>query len=38
MTDSHKDWFGRNLLAVLAEERLALGVLDVDAFCTVTAV
>jgi HK97 family phage major capsid protein len=38
MTDSHKDWFGRNLLAVLAEERLALGVLDPDAFCTVTAV
>lgn len=38
VTDSHKDWFGRNLLAVLAEERLALGVLDPDAFCTVTAV
>lgn len=38
MTDSHKDWFSRNLLAVLAEERLALGVLDPDAFCTVTAV
>lgn len=38
VTDSHKDWFGRNLLAVLAEERLALGVLDPDAFCSVTAV
>jgi HK97 family phage major capsid protein len=38
VTDSHKDWFGRNLLAVLAEERLALGVLDPAAFCTVTAV
>lgn len=38
VTDSHKDWFGRNLLAVLAEERLGFGVLDPDAFCTVTAV
>jgi HK97 family phage major capsid protein len=38
VTDSHKDWFGRNLLAVLAEERLAGGCLDPDAFCTVTAV
>jgi len=38
MTDSHKDWFSRNILAILAEERLALGVLDPDAFCTVTAV
>jgi hypothetical protein len=38
VTDSHKDWFGRNLLAVLAEERLALGVLDPDAFCTITSV
>jgi HK97 family phage major capsid protein len=38
MTDSHKDWFGRNLLAVLAEERLGFGVLDPDAFCTVTSV
>jgi HK97 family phage major capsid protein len=37
MTDSHKDWFGRNLLAVLAEERLGFGVLDPDAFCTITA-
>lgn len=38
VTDSHKDWFARNLLAILAEERLGFGVLDVDAFCTVTAV
>lgn len=38
VTDSHKDWFQRNLLAVLAEERLGFGVLDPDAFCTVTAV
>lgn len=38
VTDSHKDWFGRNLLAVLAEERLAVGVLDPDALCTITAV
>lgn len=38
VTDSHKDWFQRNILAVLAEERLALGVLDPEAFCTITAV
>lgn len=38
VTDSHKDWFQRNLLAVLAETRLAVGVLDPDAFATVTAV
>jgi HK97 family phage major capsid protein len=38
VTDSHKDWFGRNLLAVLAEERLGFGVLDPDAFSTVTAI
>jgi HK97 family phage major capsid protein len=37
MTDSHKDWFGRNLLAVLAEERLGFGLLDPDAMCTITA-
>lgn len=37
VTDSHKDWFGRNLLAVLAEERLGFGVLDPEAFCTITA-
>jgi HK97 family phage major capsid protein len=38
MTDSHKDWFGRNLLAVLAEERLGFGLLDPDAMCTVTSI
>lgn len=38
MTDSHKDWFARNLLAVLAEERLGFGVLDPAAFSTITAV
>lgn len=38
VSDSHKDWFTRNLLAVLAEERLAFGVLDPEAFCTITAV
>jgi HK97 family phage major capsid protein len=38
VTDSHKDWFARNLLAVLAEERVGFGVLDVQAFCSVTAV
>ena len=37
MTDSHKDWFGRNLLAVLGEERLGFGLLDPDAMCTITA-
>jgi HK97 family phage major capsid protein len=38
VTDSHNDWFARNLLAVLAEERLAFGCLDPEAFCTITAV
>jgi len=38
VTDSHNDWFARNLLAVLAEERLAGGCLDPEAFCSVTAV
>ena len=38
VSDSHNDWFARNLLAVLAEERIAVGVLDEDAFCSVTAV
>lgn len=38
VTDSHNDWFARNLLAVLAEERIAGGCLDPEAFCTVTAV
>jgi len=38
VSDSHADFFIRNLLAILAEERLAFGVLDAQAFCTVTAV
>lgn len=38
VTDSHKDHFARNILDVLAEERLAFGILDPDAFCTVTSV
>lgn len=38
MSDSHSDFFTRNLLAVLAEMRAAFGVLDPQAFCTVTAV
>ncbi len=38
VSDSHNDWFQRNLLAVLAEERLGFGVLDPEGFCTVTAV
>lgn len=38
VSDSHNDWFARNILAVLAEERLGFGVLDPDAFCTVTGV
>lgn len=38
MSDSHLDFFTRNLLAVLAEMRAGFGVLDPQAFCTVTAV
>ena len=38
MSDSHSDFFTRNLLAVLGEMRAAFGVLDPQAFCTVTAV
>jgi len=37
VSDSHNDWFARNLLAILAEERLGFGVLDPEAFATVTA-
>jgi HK97 family phage major capsid protein len=33
MTDSHADFFVRNLVAVLAEERLAFGVTRPTAFC-----
>ena len=38
MTDSHDDFFIRNLLAILAERRDAFGVLDIQAFCEVTAI
>jgi HK97 family phage major capsid protein len=38
ITDSHNDHFVRNILDILAEERIAGGCLDPDAFCTVTAV
>jgi len=38
MTDSHMDFFTRNLLVILAEMRAAFGVLDSEAFCSVTAV
>ena len=38
MSDSHEDYFTRNLLALLAERRDAFGVLDVQAFCEVTSI
>lgn len=38
VSDQHSDFFTRNLLAILAEMRAAFGVLDPEAFCTVTAV
>jgi len=38
VSDSHLDFFTRNLLAILAEMRAGFGVLDVQAFCSVTAV
>jgi HK97 family phage major capsid protein len=38
MSDSHLDFFTRNLLAILAERRAAFGILDSQAFSTVTAV
>jgi HK97 family phage major capsid protein len=38
VSDQHADFFTRNLLAILAEMRAAFGVLDPEAFCTVTAV
>jgi HK97 family phage major capsid protein len=38
VSDSHKDWFQRNVLALLAEIRAAFGVLRPDAFATVTAI
>ena len=37
VSDQHADFFTRNLLAVLAERRDAFGVLDPQAFCTVSA-
>ncbi len=38
VSDSHMDFFTRNLLAILAERRDAFGVLDVQAWCEVTGV
>lgn len=38
VSDQHADFFIRNLLAILAEMRAAFGVLDPQAFCSVTAV
>jgi HK97 family phage major capsid protein len=35
-SDSHADFFIRNLVAILAEERVAFGVVRPSAFCTVT--
>lgn len=36
VSDSHADYFVRNLLAILAERRDAFGVLDIQAWCEVT--
>jgi HK97 family phage major capsid protein len=38
VSDSHSDFFIRNLLAILGERRDAFGVLDIQAFCEITAV
>lgn len=38
VSDSPADFFLRNMFAILAEERLAVGILDDDAFCQVTSV
>ena len=38
VSDQHADFFTRNLLAILAEMRAAFGVLDPQAFASVTAV
>lgn len=35
VSDSHKDWFQRNVLALLAEARVAFGVQRPSAFCLV---
>jgi hypothetical protein len=37
VSDSHMDFFTRNLLAILAERRDAFGILDLQAWCKVTA-
>lgn len=37
VSDSHDNFFVRNLLAILGERRDAFGVLDIGAFCEVTA-
>lgn len=36
ITDSNRDWFERNILAILAELRMAFGVTRPGAFCVVT--
>lgn len=38
VSDQHQDFFTRNLLAILAEMRAAFGILDPQAFATVTAI
>ena len=38
VSDQHADFFTRNLLAILAEMRAAFGLLDPQAFCSVTAI
>lgn len=35
-TDSHSDWFARNIVAIMAEERIALAVFRPGAFAKVT--
>jgi HK97 family phage major capsid protein len=35
VTDSHEDWFIRNLVAILAEMRAAFGLIRPSAFCEV---
>ena len=35
MTDSHDDWFIRNLIAILAEMRAAMGLIRPNAFVNV---
>lgn len=35
MTDSHEDWFVRNMIAILAEMRAAMGLIRPAAFCEV---